>query len=80
MPKLFNTLPIGALNAIANVIGLIKNLALHGLAGIANTIGNNLANYLTSSGSQAGTSWIENVFNAIRGKTGEAHSVGQAIG
>jgi hypothetical protein len=35
MPKLFNKIPVGAVNAIAQIVSLIKDLAFSGLAKIA---------------------------------------------
>jgi len=64
MPKLFGTLPVGAINAILNVLSVIKNLALKGLNDIANALGNNFVQGMASQASQAqgaGSNWLDNV-------------------
>lgn len=83
MPKLFGTLPIGAINAIAQIIAAIKHLAISGLTGIAKTLGNSLVEGARSQAPQAqaaGETWITNLINGIKNKFGMLAGVGQQAG
>ena len=83
MPKLFGKIPIAAINAIAQVVSLIKNVALSALAKVANQIGNILVqgtNNTLPQAQKAGESWVESVIQGAKGAMGKATSTGQLLG
>jgi len=53
MPKLFNTIPVGAINAVVNVIGVIKSLLIHGLTEIATLVVGQLSAGVNTASSAA---------------------------
>lgn len=83
MPKLFGKIPIAAINAIAQIVTLIKNVAFSALAKIANQIGNVLVQGTNNSlpqAQKAGESWVESVIQGAKGAMGKATSTGQLLG
>ena len=83
MPKLFGKIPVAAINAIAQIVTLIKNVAFSALAKIANQIGNVLVQGTNNSlpqAQKAGESWVESVIQGAKGAMGKATSTGQLLG
>lgn len=82
MPKLFGKLPLAALNAIAQVITLIKNVAFAGLAKLMQQLGPILVSGVTNTNDaarSAGESWVDSLLLGIKGKSGEITGAGELI-
>ena len=82
MPKLFGKFPLAALNAIAQVITLIKNVAFAGLAKLAQQLGPILVSGVSKTNDaarQAGESWVDSLLLGIKGKSGTITSAGELI-
>ena len=81
LPKLFGKIPLNAVAAIANAIGLIKNILTGALSLVAKTYDNIIKSSSTSTastaksgGTQVGQSWIQGLLAELRGGKGEVQA------
>ena len=82
LPKLFDKIPIGAIAAISNVVGLIKSILISSLSNLA-TLWAQYTKQATlsfaESGQKAGNSWVSNLINEIKNGAGKAQQAGQDV-
>ena len=82
LPKAFGKIPIGAIAAISNIVGLIKSFlmsALSDVAGIWNQMTAQAVSTLGNGGQQAGHSWVMQFINEIKGGVSNAQQAGQEV-
>lgn len=78
LPKLFGTIPVGAIAMVTNIISLIKTVVLQGFGSIATNIETILqeanggaANTAQAGGANIGATWGKSVAEAIRASRGD---------
>lgn len=88
LPKLFGTIPVGAIAMVTNIISLIKTVVLQGFSSIATNIeailqeaNGGAANTAQAGGANIGATWGKSVAEAIRASRGDIqNAMDEALG